>query len=119
MKGNQVPDTTSSATDVLKAGNRVVALGIAAIVAILLGAAVLLFANLPDANAFNAKVERIFVENDDLRDGIKTYSNWPTIPQLYVNGEFFGGCDIIREMYESGEMTQAMTEAGIPVRSAA
>ena len=69
MKGNQVPETTSSATDVLKAGNRVVALGIAAIVAILLGAAVLLFANLPDANAFNAKVERIFVENDDLRAG--------------------------------------------------
>jgi DNA-binding winged helix-turn-helix (wHTH) protein len=54
---------------VLKAGNRVVALGIAAIVAVLLGAAVLLFANLPDANAFNAKVERIFVENDDLRAG--------------------------------------------------
>jgi DNA-binding winged helix-turn-helix (wHTH) protein len=69
MKGKQVPETTSSATDVLKAGNRVVALGIAAIVAILLGAAVLLFANLPDANAFNAKVERIFVENDDLRAG--------------------------------------------------
>jgi DNA-binding winged helix-turn-helix (wHTH) protein len=69
MKGKQVPETTSSATDVLKAGNRVVALGIAAIVAILLGAAVLLFANLPDANAFNARVERIFVENDDLRAG--------------------------------------------------
>jgi DNA-binding winged helix-turn-helix (wHTH) protein len=69
MKGKQVPETTSSATDVLKAGNRVVALGITAIVAILLGAAVLLFANLPDANAFNAKVERIFVENDDLRAG--------------------------------------------------
>jgi DNA-binding winged helix-turn-helix (wHTH) protein len=69
MKGKQVPETTSSATDVLKAGNRVVALGVAAIVAILLGAAVLLFANLPDANAFNAKVERIFVENDDLRAG--------------------------------------------------
>jgi DNA-binding winged helix-turn-helix (wHTH) protein len=69
MKGKQVPETTSSATDVLKAGNRVVALGIAAIVAILLIAAVLLFANLPDANAFNAKVEQIFVENDDLRAG--------------------------------------------------
>lgn len=69
MKGKQVPETTSSATDVLKAGNRVVALGVAAIVAILLGAAMLLFANLPDANAFNARVERIFVENDDLRAG--------------------------------------------------
>jgi DNA-binding winged helix-turn-helix (wHTH) protein len=69
MKGKQVPETTSSATDVLKAGNRVVAMGIAAIVAILLVAAALLFANLPDANAFNARVERIFVENDDLRAG--------------------------------------------------
>jgi DNA-binding winged helix-turn-helix (wHTH) protein len=69
MKGKRVPETTSSAIDVLKAGNRVVALGVAAIVAILLGAAVLLFANLPDANAFNAKVEQIFVENDDLRAG--------------------------------------------------
>jgi DNA-binding winged helix-turn-helix (wHTH) protein len=64
-----VPEITSSATEALKAGNRVVAGGIAAIVAILLGAAVFLFANLPDANAFNAKVERIFVENDDLRSG--------------------------------------------------
>jgi hypothetical protein len=64
-----VPEITSSATDPLKAGNRVVAGGIAAIVAILLGAAIFLFANLPDANAFNAKVERIFVENDDLRTG--------------------------------------------------
>jgi DNA-binding winged helix-turn-helix (wHTH) protein len=64
-----VPESTSSATDTLKAGNRVVALGVVAIVAVLLAAAVLLFANLPDANAFNAKVERIFVENDDLRTG--------------------------------------------------
>ena len=77
MKGKQVPETTSSATDVLKAGNRVVALGIAAIVAILLIAAVLLFANLPDANAFNAKVERIFVENDDLRAGAELLSALP------------------------------------------
>ena len=56
----------SSASESLKAGNRVVAGGIAAIVLILLGAAVFLFLNLPDANAFNAKVERLFVENDDL-----------------------------------------------------
>ncbi len=60
-------ENTSSATDSLKAGNRVVAYGIAAIVAVLLGAAVLLFINLPDANAFNARVERLFVENDALR----------------------------------------------------
>ena len=59
-------ETTSSASESLKAGNRVVAGGIAAIVVILLGAAVFLFLNLPDANAFNAKVERLFVENDDL-----------------------------------------------------
>jgi hypothetical protein len=61
-----VQESTSSASESLKAGNRVVAGGIAAIVLILLGAAVFLFLNLPDANAFNAKVERLFVENDDL-----------------------------------------------------
>ena len=65
-KGNRVQESTSSASESLKAGNRVVAGGIAAIVLILLGAAVFLFVNLPDANAFNAKVERLFVENDDL-----------------------------------------------------
>lgn len=59
-------ESTSSASESLKAGNRVVAFGIAAIVLILLGAAVFLFVNLPDANAFNAKVETLFVENDDL-----------------------------------------------------
>ena len=62
-------ESTSSATDVLKAGNRVVAGGIAAIVLILLGAAVFLFINLPDANAFNARVERLFVENNNLNTG--------------------------------------------------
>jgi DNA-binding winged helix-turn-helix (wHTH) protein len=59
-----VPETTSSATDSLRAGNRVVAYGIVAIVVILLAAAVFLFVNLPDANAFNAKVTQIFVDND-------------------------------------------------------
>ena len=62
-------EPTSSATDSLRAGNRVVAGGIAAIVLILLGAAVFLFLNLPDANAFNARVERLFVENNDLTTG--------------------------------------------------
>lgn len=62
-------ESSSSATDSLRAGNRVVAFGIAGIVIILLGAAVFLFLSLPDANAFNARVERIFVENDDLRAG--------------------------------------------------
>jgi DNA-binding winged helix-turn-helix (wHTH) protein len=66
VKGNRVQENTSSASESLKAGNRVVAGGIVAIVLILLGAAVFLFLNLPDANAFNAKVERLFVENDDL-----------------------------------------------------
>ncbi|MBC7675893.1 MAG: helix-turn-helix domain-containing protein [Rhodoferax sp.] len=69
MKGKRVPGTISSATDSLRAGNRVVAGGIAAIVLILLGAAVFLFVNLPDGNAFDARVERIFVENNDLRTG--------------------------------------------------
>ncbi|MFM2356877.1 MAG: hypothetical protein RLZZ528_2613, partial [Pseudomonadota bacterium] len=61
-----MPENSSSATEVLRSGSRVVVWGIAAIVAILLAAAVLLFLNLPDANAFNARVERIFVENDAL-----------------------------------------------------
>jgi DNA-binding winged helix-turn-helix (wHTH) protein len=61
-----VPESTSSVTESLKAGNRVVTYGIAAIVLILLAAAVFLFLNLPDANAFNARVEQIFIENDDL-----------------------------------------------------
>ena len=61
-----MPATSSSATEALRAGNRTVAIGLAAVVAILAGAAVLLFMNLPDANAFNAKVERLFVETDGL-----------------------------------------------------
>ena len=48
-----------------------------------------------------------------IRDGIKTFSYWPTIPQLYVKGEFVGGCDIIREMYESGELKQLLDEKSI------
>ena len=62
-------ETTSSVTESLRAGNRVVAFGIVAIVLILFGAALFLFLNLPDANAFNAKVERLFVENDNLTTG--------------------------------------------------
>ena len=48
-----------------------------------------------------------------IRDGIKKFSEWPTIPQLYVKGEFVGGCDIIREMYETGELQKVFDEAGI------
>jgi monothiol glutaredoxin len=52
------------------------------------------------------------LEDPFLRDGIKEYSDWPTIPQLYVNGEFVGGCDIVREMYESGELQGLVAPAG-------
>jgi monothiol glutaredoxin len=48
------------------------------------------------------------LEDDALRQGIKDFSNWPTVPQLYVNGEFVGGCDIVREMYQSGELQQLL-----------
>ncbi len=48
-----------------------------------------------------------------LREGIKQFTNWPTIPQLYVKGEFVGGCDIVREMAESGELTQLMADKGV------
>jgi monothiol glutaredoxin len=53
------------------------------------------------------------LESADLRDGIKTYSNWPTIPQLYVKGEFVGGCDIIREMFQAGELQSLLAEKGV------
>jgi monothiol glutaredoxin len=53
------------------------------------------------------------LESDDLRNGIKTYSNWPTIPQLYVKGEFVGGCDIITEMTLSGELDQLFDAKGV------
>lgn len=53
------------------------------------------------------------LENQDIREGIKSYSDWPTIPQLYVKGEFVGGCDIIREMYESGELKAFLEEKGV------
>ena len=51
----------------------------------------------------------------ELRQGIKTFSNWPTIPQLYVKGEFVGGCDIVREMFESGELTELLSSKGVEV----
>ena len=56
------------------------------------------------------------LENDELRQGIKTYSNWPTIPQLYVKGEFVGGCDIIREMFQAGELQSLLKEKGVAVK---
>lgn len=51
------------------------------------------------------------LEDMDLREGLKSYSNWPTFPQLYVNGELVGGCDIVLEMYQSGELKQVLAEA--------
>lgn len=53
------------------------------------------------------------LENNELREGIKTYSNWPTIPQLYVKGKFIGGCDITRDMYENGDLLKILKEDGI------
>ena len=54
-----------------------------------------------------------------LREGIKQFTNWPTIPQLYVKGEFVGGCDIIREMFQAGELQQLFTDKGVTVSAAA
>ena len=53
------------------------------------------------------------LESDALRQGIKAYSDWPTIPQLYVQGEFIGGCDIVREMYQSGELKTLFEDKGL------
>jgi len=55
----------------------------------------------------------------DLRQGIKEFSQWPTIPQLYVKGEFVGGCDIVREMFETGELEQLFKDKGIALAKAA
>lgn len=67
-------------------------------------------------------LERVGVDNykdinvladGEIREGIKEFTNWPTIPQLYVKGEFIGGCDIIREMYESGELQELLAEKAV------
>jgi monothiol glutaredoxin len=59
------------------------------------------------------------LESDDLRQGIKAYAQWPTIPQLYVKGEFVGGCDIIREMFQAGELQSLFKDKGLAVRDQA
>ena len=56
--------------------------------------------------------------SDELRQAIKDYSNWPTIPQLYIKGEFIGGCDIVREMFQNGELQSLLEENGIAVKTA-
>ncbi|MGA8411482.1 MAG: Grx4 family monothiol glutaredoxin [Xanthobacteraceae bacterium] len=59
------------------------------------------------------------LESEELRQGIKSYSNWPTIPQLYVKGEFVGGCDIVREMFQANELQQVFKDKGVPVKEGA
>ena len=59
------------------------------------------------------------LEDPALRDGIKEFSSWPTVPQLYVKGEFVGGCDIVTEMFQSGELETLLTEKDIPHQAAA
>ena len=59
------------------------------------------------------------LEDMEIREGIKAYTNWPTIPQLYVDGEFVGGCDIVMEMFQAGELQSMLKEKGIPVSAEA
>ena len=59
------------------------------------------------------------LDDMELRQGLKEFSNWPTFPQLYVKGELVGGCDIVREMYESGELAELLAEKGIATKNAA
>jgi monothiol glutaredoxin len=59
------------------------------------------------------------LDSEELRNGVKSYSNWPTIPQLYVKGEFVGGCDIVREMFQGGELQTLFKDKGLPVKQAA
>ena len=53
------------------------------------------------------------LEGNDIREGVKLYSQWPTIPQVYIKGEFIGGCDIVKEMYQTGELQSLLKEKGI------
>ena len=81
--------------------------------------------NMPQCG-FSAQVDHILrllgvdfkdinvLQDNAVREGIKTFSNWPTIPQLYVKGEFIGGCDIVREMAQAGELQQLFDEKGVP-----
>jgi len=59
------------------------------------------------------------LEDPALREGIKEFSNWPTVPQLYVGGDFVGGCDIVTEMYQSGELETLLSEKGVPHQTTA
>ena len=70
-----------------------------------------------DPEHLGVKFKGVDVLPTRIRDGIKEFSNWPTIPQLYVKGEFVGGCDIVREMFETGELQQLFEQKGMPVRA--
>jgi monothiol glutaredoxin len=59
------------------------------------------------------------LDDPNIRQGIKDYSNWPTVPQLYVKGEFIGGCDIAREMFQAGELQQLLADKGIQLKQSA
>lgn len=59
------------------------------------------------------------LESQELREGVKSYSNWPTIPQLYVKGEFVGGCDIVTEMFQAGELQDMLAQKGVAVKQTA
>ncbi len=59
------------------------------------------------------------LEDMEIREGIKAFTNWPTIPQLYVGGEFVGGCDIVTEMYQAGELQSMLKDKGVPVAAEA
>ncbi len=71
-------------------------------------------------NHMGVKFKGIDVLQDPgLRQGVKDFTNWPTIPQLYVKGEFVGGCDIIREMFQSGELQELLTKSGVKTEAVA
>ena len=59
------------------------------------------------------------LEDEEIRQGVKEFSNWPTLPQLYIKGEFIGGADIAREMFQSGELKAALADAGVELKSKA
>jgi monothiol glutaredoxin len=70
----------------------------------------------PDSNGRTLSFTGVNVlEDDAIRQGVKKFSNWPTIPQLYVKREFVGGCDIVREMYQSGELQKLLQDEGVTV----
>ena len=71
-------------------------------------------------NYLDVKYEGVnCLASDEIRQGVKSFSNWPTLPQLYLKGEFVGGCDIVREMFQSGELAAALAEKGIAFKAPA